>query len=71
VWLLLALMVYFGGIVPCIAFFNHFLERSNYTAIDRVITVVQVLFVLRSGFTAVACWKLRDVVQPPTTMNGR
>lgn len=59
VWVLLALMVYFAGLVPCIAFFNLFLKRNDYAAVNEVITVVQVLFVLRSALTTVACWKLR------------
>jgi hypothetical protein len=64
VWVLLALMAYFAGLVPCIAFFNYFLKHGNMHAVDSVITVVQVLFVLRSALTAVACWKLRNGLSP-------
>lgn len=71
VWVLLALMAYFAGLVPCIAFFNHFLKQGNMDAMDSVITVVQALFVLRSALTAVACLKLHGNATTALPSRGR
>jgi hypothetical protein len=57
-WVHLALLTYLGGIVPSVASFNYLMERDEAQA-DRIVTVIQMLFVLRSMFTAVGCSLLR------------
>lgn len=62
-WLAIAIILYFGGIVPLFAMFQYFIQQGKTELGSALYTINDVLAIIRYGLTIYAFYLLRKMVE--------